>query len=396
MGKVTDIKKGHCVYWIPTISSSKETLSLIQKVHTVNYRVGEDESYRFTSKASNTDLTGAVRINLSIEALSGSSIIYKYTVRFKSICYNKDGLLSMSYSVPSDFVEDFGLLRDMVYRHIKHHFHRHVYHADEGGELINAFYPDDQDNPIDVHADNNDALKFYLTRIKDFLNVHNEYLIATWHLIQKGSKVADGKQDLSLCQRLKALISSKETDKLSDIERKLKRSYSESCQQVMDQISFFNILIYSDQNKDSHLQCAGAPVSDMRQLTREITNNINAIRVLNERAKAIFYDKTIEANEKAQQRLKSSARSSSRLGWISLILGALSLGITIWQSCNNASEKKRTDEAMKLLQEAVTTLKQSVKNDSVESAKQTISTSNLHQINNGLSKSGSSVSSDKQ
>lgn len=353
MGRIHKINRGFCVYWIPTNSSSKEVLALIEKEYN-----SINDSFKFTSKAINTDNNGRVKINLCIEALSDNSVAYSFNVRFKSVKYNKDGLLSLSYSVPSDFAEEFDLLKDLIYRHVKCHFHRHVYHDSESGEMLHAYYDKIM---VDPTVDNNKALEFYLDQINRILNVHNEYLIDSWHLIQESWKF-NANKDASIGVRVKSCSSHKKVtaDTDADREKRIKRAYSESCQQVIDQISFFNTLIYSEQNKDGHLQCAGATVSRMRQLTREINNNIIAMRTLNERAKAIFYDKTIESNELMQTQLAESAKSSSRLGWISLALGLLSLGITIWQSCMSNSDKEQTEEALLLLQKYV-----SLPNDSV-------------------------------
>jgi len=333
-------------------------LALLKKEYT-----SINDGFKFTSKAINTDNSGGVKINLLVEALSDTSVAYRFNVRFRSDKYNKDGLLSLSYTVPSDYFDEFDLLKDIIYQHVKHHFHRHVYHDNESGEMLHAYY---NDTAVDPTVDNNHALEFYLNKINEILNVHNEYLIDSWHLMQEVKKKKNINKNLSLWLRCKSWFSHKKASDDSDREKRIKRAYSESCQQVIDQISFFNTLIYSEQNKDGHLQCAGTTISRMRQLTREINNNIIAMRTLNERAKAIFYDKTIESNELMQVQLAKSAKSSSRLGWISLALGLLSLGITIWQSYMSNSDKKQTEEALQLLQKYIFSAKDSINTDTTD------------------------------
>lgn len=241
---------------------------------------------------------------------------FRIATILKSVEIRRCGLIQFKYSLSKTDHDRLKGIKDTLYHHIKVHFHHHLNHIDSESILRGCF----TDERIDLRQPDNYALRHYFHEIHNYLNAKADFLLDDFKFIEG------------------------HVDKDDPEHKEGRRLFYQNCENLLGMTVFFNSLLNSKRNHSCRIVPLSSECDDeLRRLGANIHNLIEAIRSIYRKSQSAFYLLNIQENREAMLRAEKSEKLSKWLGWVSIGLGLLSLGLTIWQSCENRSTIKQIE-----------------------------------------------------
>ncbi|GAB6012723.1 hypothetical protein [Viscerimonas tarda] len=317
--------KRYCVFWYPTIFYVKEDFPAREYYISGDLSDGVGDPFKVRLDLRENK-------NITITSLAIPNNCQDFVVELRYEDYSRNGLFLYSYEIDESaqsplFAGDGDERWDLpvaIYHLAKGFYHDHEHHEHGEDSILKAYFDEDY---VFIHTPDNKALMHYLFNYEKIFKALSDSGSIFLSQIRTTQRSIEENQQASS-------LGVGEIDRLL-VQRNALNLY---CDGAIGQYTYYRCLFNSKYNRSfcpPH-QKSGLEKGSYKwvQNIENARRNIKTIRSINHTEFDLFAIKeTTKLIDKANAMLISGdkiAKQSKYLGWVSAILGVISVGLAIW------------------------------------------------------------------